>query len=84
MKLTINLDEGLLSRVLEVTGAKTKTEAIHMALREVDRRARLTEILKEGLGADSEELKRMFDETSDPSVMRVAEEKSPYQGGKQK
>jgi len=61
MKLTINLDGELLDRVVAITGASTKTEAIHFALREVDRRARLLGILREGLGAGPDELRSMFD-----------------------
>jgi Arc/MetJ family transcription regulator len=61
MKLTINLDGELLDRVVAITGASTKTEAIHFALREVDRRARLLAILREGLGAGPDELRSMFD-----------------------
>ena len=73
VKLTINVDEALLDRVVEITGAANKTDAIHYALREVDRRARLLTVLREGLGASEEELKAMFEETSDPKALRVAE-----------
>ena len=66
MKLTINLDDALLDRVVAITGASTKTEAITMALREIDRKARLIEVLKGGLGATTTELKSMFDENSAP------------------
>jgi hypothetical protein len=76
MKLTINLDSDLVDRVVKATGAKTKTEAITIALREIDRRARLVEVLREGLGADSAELRNMFDPASDPLSMRVAENPS--------
>ncbi|MEM7600835.1 MAG: type II toxin-antitoxin system VapB family antitoxin [Verrucomicrobiota bacterium] len=79
MKLTINVDEALLDRVVEITEAATKTEAITIALREVDRRARLVEVLREGTGASSEELKTMFDPASDPTALRVAEGVTPYQ-----
>jgi Arc/MetJ family transcription regulator len=73
MKLTINLDEKLLDRVVTITGASTKTEAITLALREIDRRARLVEVLREGLDATPDELKNMFDPASDPLALRVAE-----------
>ena len=78
MKLTINLDPALVERAVKATGAKTKTEAITIALREVDRRARLVEVLREGLGADSDELRNMFDPASDPLAMRVAENQGDY------
>jgi Arc/MetJ family transcription regulator len=50
MKLTLNIDDDLLSRVMESTGAKTKTEAIHAALAEVDRRHKLITLLSEDIG----------------------------------
>jgi len=79
MKLTINLDEELLDRVVKVTGAATKTEAVTIALREVARRAKLVETLRAGTGATTEELKTMFDPASDPMSLRVAEAVTPYQ-----
>lgn len=82
MKLTINVDEALLDRVVEITEASSKTEAITMALREIDRRARLVGVLREGLGASTEELKDMFDPASDPGALRVAEPASAsYRAG---
>ena len=50
MKFTLNIDDNLLARVMETTGAKTKTEAIHAALAEVDRRNKLIALLSEGIG----------------------------------
>lgn len=82
MKITINIDESLLDRVVEITEAATKTEAIHIALREVDRRARLVEVLRAGLGASTEELKDMFDPASDPDALRVAEPAGGYRAGR--
>lgn len=79
MKMTINLDEGLLEEVMKVTGAATKTEAVMTALREVARRARLVETLRAGSGVSGEELKTMFDPASDPMALRVAEAVTPYQ-----
>lgn len=81
MKLTINLDDALLDRVVAITGASTKTEAITMALREIDRKARLIEALKVGLGATTTELKSMFDENSAPERFRPTgsrEKPTPY------
>jgi len=65
MKLTVNLDEEVLNKVVEITGSTTKTEAIMKALKEVERRSRLVSVLREGLGASEEELKSMFDPASD-------------------
>ena len=45
MKMTLNIDEALLERVMSVTGAKTKTEAIDLALKEMDLKAQLLEVL---------------------------------------
>lgn len=78
MKLTINVDETLLERVVAITESSTKTEAIHYALREVDRRARLVEVLREGLGASPDELRNMFDPVSDPATLRAAEAPGVY------
>jgi len=80
MKITVNLDSGLLARVVELTGARNRTEAITIALREVERRGRLVEILWAGTGASAKELKEMFDPASDPSVLRVAEDPQTYGG----
>ena len=79
MKYTMNLDADLLDRVVAVTGARTKTEAVTTALREMDRRGRLIERLREGLGASESELRSLFDPQSDPAVLRVAEESQPYE-----
>jgi len=90
MKLTINIDDALLDRVVAITGASTKTEAITTALREVDRKARLVEVLREGLGASTSELRGMFDDASAPErfrnyegehrydALKVAEDEMPY------
>jgi len=50
MKFTLNIDDELLTRVMETTGAKTKTDAIHAALAEVDRRNKLIALLSEDIG----------------------------------
>ena len=80
MKITVDLDSTLLERVVELTGARTRTEAITTALREVERRGRLVEMLRAGTGASSKELKKMFDPASDPAVLRVAEDSDLYGG----
>ena len=79
MKLTLNIDDELLTRVMETTGAKTKTEAIHAALGEVDRRNKLIALLSEDLGMTSDDWKNAFDEKSwvDQGLTRVAETPPP-------
>ena len=78
MKLTINIDDALLDNVVSITGASTKTEAITNALKEVERRAKLVKVLRAGTGASPEELKTMFDSSSDPMMMRAAEKPGTY------
>lgn len=63
MKLTLNIDDQLLERVRETTGAKTKTEAIHVALNEMDRRNKLRELLaKDDFGMTSEDWKSAWED----------------------
>ena len=79
MKYTLNIDEVLLDRVIGLTGAATKTEAIHIALRDIDRRARLLEELRRGSGVADDEIKRLFDPNRDSGpTLRVAEDATPY------
>ena len=61
MKLTLNIDDELLDRVREMTGAKTKTDAIHIALNEMDRRSKLRKLLaKDDFGMTSEDWKNAW------------------------
>lgn len=73
MKMTMHMDEALLARVMKAYGFETKTEAVEMALREMDRRSRLKTFLNEGLGFSSEELKNAVDPDYDLMGLRVAE-----------
>ena len=50
MKMTMHIDEALLDRVIESYGYASKTEAVEMALRELDRKTRMREYAKNGLG----------------------------------
>lgn len=82
MKITLNIDHALLARVMASTGARTKTDAIHLALSEMDRRAKLTALLaKDDFDMTAEDWKNAFDENSivdddAPYSARVAEEPS--------
>ena len=79
MKMTMHVDEALLKRVMEVTGVTSKTKAIDLALRELDRRAELKRLAQEGLGLTAEELKRAFNPASDPdATLQCAEKRLPY------
>jgi Arc/MetJ family transcription regulator len=78
MKMTLNIDDGLLERVMAVTGAKTKTEAIDLALKEMDRRAQLVEVLGRDRGMTSEDWKNAFRPEYDVETARAAEEPATY------
>lgn len=65
MKITLNIDDALLARVMASTGATTKTDAIHLALSEMDRRAKLTALLaNDDFGMSAEDWRNAFDENS--------------------
>ena len=75
MKLTLNIDDELLGRVMESTGAKTKTDAIHAALAEVDRRHKLIALLSDDFGMTPQDWKNAIDENSwhEEETARIAE-----------
>lgn len=56
MKMTMHIDEDVLAQVMELTGAKTKTQAVEMALTEMARRHKQKKFFKKGLGLTPEEL----------------------------
>ncbi|MBM3835115.1 MAG: hypothetical protein FJ403_17950 [Verrucomicrobia bacterium] len=79
MKMTMYIDDDLLNRVMAATGSTSKTKAIDLALREMDRRAELKRIATEGLGLSAEELKGAFDPASDrDATLRLAEKPVTY------
>ncbi len=45
MRTTMSLDEGLIKELMAVTKAKTKTEAIHLAISEFVRRKKIEGLL---------------------------------------
>ncbi|HLC40057.1 MAG TPA: type II toxin-antitoxin system VapB family antitoxin [Methylomirabilota bacterium] len=45
MRTTLSLDDGLIKELMKVTGAKTKTEAIHLAISEFIRRKKVEGLL---------------------------------------
>lgn len=73
MKMTMHIDEELLDRVVEKFGCTSKTEAVEMALREMDRKARFKEVVKAGMGFTPEELRNAVDPDYDVMSMRAAE-----------
>ncbi len=79
MKVTINMDDALLDSVVEITGASTKTEAIHIALREIVRKAELLKALNKGSGLSAEDLADAIDPAYDLMKMRLGEVPEPFQ-----
>lgn len=73
MKMTMHIDEGILERVMRWSGAASKTEAVDLALKEMDRKARLAEIGKKGLGLTRAELLEAVDPSYDLMALRLAE-----------
>jgi Arc/MetJ family transcription regulator len=73
MKMTLHIDEELLERVMAVTGAATKTHAVDLALREMDRRSKLARLAAEGLGLGADELRETLDPAYNIEEMRRME-----------
>lgn len=61
MKMTMHIDEDLLSEVMLATGASSKTAAVNEALHKVASKFRQRDRLKSGLGMTSEEIRKSFD-----------------------
>jgi len=82
MKMTMHIDEEVLERVMKVTGAKTKTQAVELALTEMARRHKMKELFSQGLGLTPEELKAEFAPTAadalDSHGLKVAEDQAKY------
>ena len=76
--MTLHIDDGLLERVMAATGAKSKTMAIDLALREMDRKHTLAKLTAEGLGLSPEELKETVDPAYDLAKMRQSETPVTY------
>lgn len=71
MKMTMFIDEALLARVMELTGLKTKTEAVEFSLREAERKVKLRRfVVNERLAAD--EWKDAVDPAYDLTTLRAA------------
>jgi len=74
MKITLNVDDDLLARVMDTTGAKTKTEAIHAALAEIDRRHKLISLLAEDIGINWDtDIDTTAWDRDDEATARIAE-----------
>jgi Arc/MetJ family transcription regulator len=80
MKMTMHIDEELLDRVIETYGFQSKTDAVEVALQEMDRRFRWKAFAKRGLGFKPDELAASVDPDYDVMKMRLAEK--PMRHGK--
>ncbi len=78
MKMTMHIDETLLDRVMEAYGYASKTEAVEMALRELDRKTRFRELGIRGMEMTPDELGDAVDPNYDLMASRVAETPSKY------
>ena len=81
MKMTMHIDEDVLARVMKITGASTKTEAVEIALKEMARRHKMKELFTAGLGLTPDELRNAFDPASlaiDNHGLNAAEDPEPY------
>lgn len=78
MKMTMHIDEELLDRVVKRFGCESKTEAVEMALKEMDRKARFRDFVKSGLGLTADELKNAVEPGYDIPAMRAAEALTSY------
>ncbi len=68
MKMTMHIDEEVLDRVMKITGAKSKTAAVELALSEMARRHKMKELFSAGLGFTPEELRKAVDPASYPEI----------------
>jgi hypothetical protein len=86
MKMTMNIDEDVLARVMKLTGAKTKTQAVEMALAEMARRHKMKELFSQGLGLTPDELRNAFAPTPadvlDSHGLLVGEKKQAAYGAR--
>lgn len=72
VKMTMFIDEALLARVMELTGLKTKTEAVEFSLRETERKAKLERLSTKGK-LSAHEWKDSVDPAYDLMTLRLAE-----------
>lgn len=72
MKMTMHIDAELLDRVIKIHGCASKTEAVDLALREMERRHLLRGYAKTGLGLSAAELKDAVDPRYDLLSNRTA------------
>lgn len=81
MKMTMFVDEALLARVMKLTGIKTKTETVALALREIERDRKLSKFLK-ARKANAIDWKNAVDPKYDLMKLRLADMPSHYRTGR--
>jgi Arc/MetJ family transcription regulator len=81
MKITMNIDDALLERVMAAHGITSKTKAVDFALRELDRRSELKRLLSTSMGFTDHEIVSAFDTSYDLPALRVAENPAVYGKG---
>ena len=81
MKMTMHIDEAVLSEVVRITGVSSKTKAVETALCEMVRRHKLRELGRKGLGLSPAELKNAWEDPFPAETQRAAE-KTPVYGRK--
>jgi len=77
MKITVDIDEKKLSRLMDLTGIRTKTRALDYALSIAERNARRDKLFETRL--DPEELGEAVDPSYDLLALREAEKPASRQ-----
>lgn len=78
MKMTMHIDEDVLSEVMKITGVASKTKAVEVALVELVRKSKFKRLAKAGLGLTAAELKNVWEEPFPEQSLRVAEAGAEY------
>jgi Arc/MetJ family transcription regulator len=76
MKTTVELDEQKLLRVMELTGLKTRKEAIDFALSEAERAAKIAKLFARPRRS-KDELQNLLDPEYDLAALRAQEKPRP-------
>lgn len=76
--MTMRIDDSLLDRIIAAYGCESKTEAVDMALREMDRKFKFREFVKNGLGFTPDELAESVAPGYNPMALRVADVSEVY------
>ena len=78
MKMTMHIDEVVLSKVMAAHDCASKTEAVDMALREMARKADFRAMIASGSPFTAAELKAAVDPSYDIAALRAAEPAGRY------